>query len=161
MFRTLIIAALCAAPLAGAASVVVDINSVDETTLQTFNGIGASKAQSILRERVAHGPFRSADDLQQRVKGLGLRSIAKWQHDGLTFGGANSGASPHAFLGANSRASTHAFGGANSRASPQAFFGANSRASPHAVPAPGGAPKNTAGVNGSKPGAPGVTMVKK
>jgi competence protein ComEA len=96
MFRTLIIAALCAAPLAGAAGGVVDINSVDETTLQTFNGIGASKAQSILSERVAHGPFRNGDDLQQRVKGLGLRSIAKWQHDGLTFGGANSRASSHA-----------------------------------------------------------------
>jgi competence protein ComEA len=96
MFRSLIIAALCAAPLAGAAAVAVDINSVDEATLQTISGIGASKAQSILSERAAHGPFKSADDLQQRVKGLGVRSIAKWQHDGLKFGGANSRASPHA-----------------------------------------------------------------
>jgi competence protein ComEA len=73
----------------------VDINSSDAAGLQEIKGIGASKAEAIIAERNAHGPFKDGGDLAARVKGFGLKSVTKLSGEGLTFGQPKSaGAKP-------------------------------------------------------------------
>ncbi len=67
------VAALLAATLAMAA---VDINSANESQLETLPGIGPGKAKAIVAERQTNGPFKSMDDLG-RVKGIGDKTIAQ------------------------------------------------------------------------------------
>lgn len=67
------VAALLAATLAMAA---VDINTANESQLETLPGIGPGKAKAIVAERQANGPFKSVDDLG-RVKGIGDKTIAQ------------------------------------------------------------------------------------
>jgi competence protein ComEA len=83
-------AVFCSASLIGAASAAVDVNSADEPMLHTIKGIGPAKAKAIVDERDAHGPFNDAVELAQRVKGLGVKSIEKWQGEGLMFGGSDA-----------------------------------------------------------------------
>ena len=55
----------------------VDINSADAATLaKQINGIGQSKAQSIVDYRDQHGPFKSVDDLVL-VRGIGAKTVVK------------------------------------------------------------------------------------
>lgn len=63
-----------AAPTA-AASGAVNINAADAAALQTLPGIGPSKAQAIVADRTANGPFTDCGDLQ-RVRGVGPATIA-------------------------------------------------------------------------------------
>lgn len=58
------------APASGAGAGPVDINTAGLAQLQTLPGIGPALAQRILDYRTQHGPFRSADDLQN-VSGIG------------------------------------------------------------------------------------------
>ncbi|MBK8337020.1 MAG: ComEA family DNA-binding protein [Sterolibacteriaceae bacterium] len=67
------VAALLAATFAMAA---VDINTANESQLETLPGIGPGKAKAIVAERQANGPFKSVDDLG-RVKGIGDKTIAQ------------------------------------------------------------------------------------
>jgi competence protein ComEA len=60
--------------LAGAGG-TVDINTADETVLETLDGIGPSLAQRILDYRKAHGGFRTVNDLQN-VPGIGPKKFA-------------------------------------------------------------------------------------
>lgn len=53
----------------------VNINAADATALQTLPGIGPSKAQAIVADRTANGPFADCGDLQ-RVRGVGPATIA-------------------------------------------------------------------------------------
>lgn len=48
----------------------IDINTATAIQLDTVTGIGPSLAAAIVKERDAHGPFRTVDDLR-RVKGVG------------------------------------------------------------------------------------------
>ncbi len=87
--------------LAGAAHAAVDVNSADEAALTTVRGIGPATAKSILEERAKHGPYKNADDLAERVRGIGPKSVARLQEAGLTIGAkgapaATSGATPAA-----------------------------------------------------------------
>lgn len=52
----------------------IDVNSADVQALQAVPGIGPSRAAAIVREREAHGPFASVDDLT-RVKGIGPKTV--------------------------------------------------------------------------------------
>lgn len=61
--------------LAGTVFAAVDINSADESLLETLPGIGPGKAKDIVADRNANGPFRSVDDLG-RVKGIGDKTLA-------------------------------------------------------------------------------------
>ncbi|MFC4104015.1 ComEA family DNA-binding protein [Paenibacillus xanthanilyticus] len=54
----------------------IDINRAAANELDALPGIGAAKAQAIVAEREAGGPFGSADDLL-RVKGIGPKLLAK------------------------------------------------------------------------------------
>jgi len=67
LVRTLIVSLLPAAVWAGP----VNINTADAETLAAeLDGIGLARAQAIVRDRQANGPFGRADDLS-RVKGVG------------------------------------------------------------------------------------------
>ncbi|TWG79487.1 competence protein ComEA [Cupriavidus gilardii J11] len=80
-------AGLLSAPF-GTALAAVDVNQADEAALTTFKGVGPAMARRILEERGKQGAFKDADDLAQRVKGLGPRLVARLQTEGLTIGKA-------------------------------------------------------------------------
>jgi competence protein ComEA len=54
----------------------VDINTASpEVLAAAIDGVGTARAQAIVAEREANGPFRSVDDLA-RVQGIGDRIVA-------------------------------------------------------------------------------------
>ena len=80
------IAALCALLVSlGTAVAAVNANTASADDLQAVPGIGPAIAQRIVTER-RNGPFKSLDDLQARVKGVGESSIRKMAAGGLTVG---------------------------------------------------------------------------
>lgn len=62
---------------------VININSADETILQTLNGVGPAKAQSIISYREENGPFTSLEQLLE-VRGIGEKTIEQWK-DQISF----------------------------------------------------------------------------
>ncbi|KWA26406.1 competence protein ComE [Burkholderia territorii] len=70
----------------------VDVNSANEDALVGIKGIGPARAKAILDERGAHGPFRNAEDLASRVKGMGGHTVERLQREGLTIGATGVGA---------------------------------------------------------------------
>lgn len=48
----------------------IDINKADAETLAALNGVGPARAEAIIADREAQGPFRTVDDLV-RVRGIG------------------------------------------------------------------------------------------
>lgn len=72
---------LCAAEPADAGTnapasvVMVDINRADAEALASgLVGVGPSKAEAIVADRQANGPFQSVDDLA-RVQGIGVKTV--------------------------------------------------------------------------------------
>lgn len=47
----------------------VNLNTADETTLQTLSGIGEARARAIIAYREAHGGFRSTEELME-IEGI-------------------------------------------------------------------------------------------
>ncbi|SDV51085.1 ComEA family DNA-binding protein [Chitinasiproducens palmae] len=80
--------AFLGALLFAAHAVALDVNTADKAALETMKGLGAAKAQAIVSERDAHGAYKDAADLADRVKGLSTRSVGKLVEQGMTFGGA-------------------------------------------------------------------------
>ncbi|KVL34443.1 competence protein ComE [Burkholderia territorii] len=111
----------------------VDVNSANEDALVGIKGIGPARAKAILDERGAHGPFRNAEDLASRVKGMGGHTVERLQREGLTIGATGAGA---AGVGATGVGAT-GVGAAGSSASALA-------ASKPAAPKPAAAPARTA-----------------
>jgi len=87
----------------GTAWAAVDINTASEAQLQELKGIGPSTARAIVKDRSAHGAYKNADDLSKRVKGLGPKSLAKLEGQGLTIPGAAVSNS----IGAGKAAASH------------------------------------------------------
>lgn len=52
----------------------IDINRASARALQAIPGIGESRAQAIVEERISRGPFASVDELA-RVKGIGPKTV--------------------------------------------------------------------------------------
>ncbi|MDR5738213.1 helix-hairpin-helix domain-containing protein [Caballeronia sp. LZ016] len=73
----------------GAAFATVDVNTADEAALESVKGLGPVKSKAIIDERTKNGPYKDADDLANRVKGLGAKSVAKLEERGLTIGGSS------------------------------------------------------------------------
>lgn len=64
----------------------VNVNAADAATLvQELDGIGEKKANAIVAERIANGPYKDADDLRKRVSGIGPKTIEK-NLENLIFG---------------------------------------------------------------------------
>ena len=59
---------------------LVNINTADETTLQSLSGVGEATAKAIIKEREANGAFESPEDLM-RVSGIGEKKFAKFKDD--------------------------------------------------------------------------------
>jgi competence protein ComEA len=70
----------------------VDANTAGEDALRGIKGIGPARAKAILDERTARGPFKSAEDLASRVKGMGGHTVERLQKEGLTVGAAPAAA---------------------------------------------------------------------
>jgi competence protein ComEA len=70
--------------LSGHAFAKVEINSADQTALESVRGLGPSKAKAILLERKKNGPFKDSTDLHTRVKGIGEKTVERLMQNGLT-----------------------------------------------------------------------------
>ena len=57
----------------GAAFAAVDVNTADQAALEAVKGLGPVKSKAIIDERTKNGPYKDADDLATRVKGLGTQ----------------------------------------------------------------------------------------
>lgn len=90
MIKHILLAAACCLSLAGTAFASVDVNSADEAALNDVKGIGPAMARRIVEERGKQGAFKDAEDLAHRVKGLGPKSIAHLQEEGLVIGRAGT-----------------------------------------------------------------------
>jgi len=55
---------------------VVNINTADEPTLETLNGVGPALAAAIIQFRTDQGPFTSVDQLDE-VSGIGPATLEK------------------------------------------------------------------------------------
>jgi competence protein ComEA len=87
MFKQiLLVAASFLAAFASFSLYAVNVNTADEAALRAVKGIGPAKAKAIVQERAEGGPFRDADDLGQRVKGLGGQAVERLRAEGLTIG---------------------------------------------------------------------------
>jgi competence protein ComEA len=84
LFFAAAFAAACFVPFAHALD--IDVNTADEAALRAIKGIGPTRAKAIVDERAAGGPFKDADDLGRRVKGLGGQAVDRLQAQGLTVG---------------------------------------------------------------------------
>jgi len=58
----------------GSTGALVNINTADEATLETLNGVGPVLAASIIAYRTEHGPFTSVDQLDE-VSGIGPATL--------------------------------------------------------------------------------------
>ena len=88
--KTLLLAFAALLLSISAAFAAVNANTATVDDLQTVAGIGPTIAQRIVDER-RNGPYKSLDDIQARVKGVGETSIRKMAAAGLTVsGGARS-----------------------------------------------------------------------
>ncbi len=79
-----------------AAQAAVEINAASESVLQSIKGIGAARAKLIISERDKNGPYRDAEDLAERVRGLNQKSITRLEAQGLVFGNAKDAITPPA-----------------------------------------------------------------
>ncbi|MEX3934767.1 ComEA family DNA-binding protein [Paraburkholderia phymatum] len=74
---------------AGFAS-AVEVNTADQAALESVKGIGPVHAKAIIDERTKNGPFKDADDLANRVKGIGEKSVKNLEAAGLTINGSST-----------------------------------------------------------------------
>ena len=106
--RTGLAAAVIALGSLGIANAApINVNTATQTELESIKGIGPAKAKTIIAERLDGGHFQDANDLQKRVRGIGMRSVEKMVDNGLTI------EAPSSFREPNSR--TKKEGGATSR----------------------------------------------
>jgi competence protein ComEA len=61
-------------PGGGSTGALVNINTADEPTLETLNGVGPVLGASIIQYRTEHGPFASIDQLDE-VSGIGPATL--------------------------------------------------------------------------------------
>ena len=90
MLKKLLMLCLALALSIGAAFAAVDVNTADQTSLEAVKGLGPVKSKAIIDERTKNGPFKDADDLASRVKGLGTKSVTNLEQAGLTIGGSSA-----------------------------------------------------------------------
>lgn len=76
--------------LMGQAYAAVEVNSADQTALESVRGLGPSKAKAILAERKKNGPFKDSNDLHTRVKGIGEKTVERLMSNGLTINSKSS-----------------------------------------------------------------------
>ncbi|MBQ0138657.1 MAG: helix-hairpin-helix domain-containing protein [Kurthia sp.] len=55
---------------------LVNLNTADETELQTLSGIGPAKSQAIIAYRTENGPFQAIEDLK-KISGFGEKTFER------------------------------------------------------------------------------------
>jgi competence protein ComEA len=78
----------------GLAVAQVDVNQADQGALGGIKGVGPAMSRHILEARKQGGAFKSWDDLQERVTGIGPKSAARLSAAGLTVGGKSKAGAP-------------------------------------------------------------------
>ena len=73
----------------------INVNTATQTELESIKGIGPSKAKTIIAERLDGGHFQDANDLQKRVRGIGMKSVEKMVYNGLTIEAPSSFREPN------------------------------------------------------------------
>ncbi|CAM2169120.1 competence protein ComEA [Burkholderia latens] len=76
--------------VAAGLAAAVEVNTADQAALESVKGLGPVKSKAIIDERTKNGPFKDADDLANRVKGLGTKSVGHLEENGLTIGGSST-----------------------------------------------------------------------
>ena len=107
MRSTAFAAVLAVSSLGLAVASPINVNTATQSELESIKGIGPSKAKTIIAERLDGGHFQDANDLQKRVRGIGMKSVEKMVDNGLTI------EAPSSFREPNGR--TKKEGGASSR----------------------------------------------
>jgi len=110
------VAALAVSSLGIATASPINVNTATQSELESIKGIGPSKAKTIISERLDGGHFQDANDLQKRVRGIGMKSVEKMVDNGLTI------EAPSSFREPNGR--TKKEGGASSRRNSRTQSGA-------------------------------------
>jgi competence protein ComEA len=93
MFKKLLVALITVVAGIGFAFAQVDVNKADQSGLGSIKGIGPAMSKHILDAR-KQGEFKSWDDLQERVAGIGPKSAARLSAAGLTVGGKSLAGAP-------------------------------------------------------------------
>ena len=94
LLKSLVFSVFLAASGLAAAS-PVNVNTATQSELESIKGIGPSKAKTIIAERLDGGHFQDANDLQKRVRGIGMKSVEKMVDNGLTIEAPSSFREPH------------------------------------------------------------------
>lgn len=77
--------ALATGVVLGGVAVAVDINSASQESLESIKGVGSARAKLIIEERNKNGAYKSPEDLSNRVRGVGDKTVSKMREQGLTF----------------------------------------------------------------------------
>ena len=107
MRNALVSTILALSSLGLASASPINVNTATQSELESIKGIGPSKAKTIIAERLDGGHFQDANDLQKRVRGIGMKSVEKMVDNGLTI------EAPSSFREPNGR--TKKEGGASNR----------------------------------------------
>jgi competence protein ComEA len=94
LLKSLVFSVLVAVSALAAAS-PVNVNTATQSELESIKGIGPSKAKTIIAERLDGGHFQDANDLQKRVRGIGMKSVEKMVDNGLTIEAPSSFREPN------------------------------------------------------------------
>jgi len=94
LLKSLVFSALVAVSGLAAAS-PINVNTATQSELESIKGIGPSKAKTIIAERLDGGHFQDANDLQKRVRGIGMKSVEKMVDNGLTIEAPSSFREPN------------------------------------------------------------------
>ena len=73
----------------------INVNTASQSELESIKGIGPAKAKTIIAERLDGGHFQDANDLQKRVRGIGMKSVEKMVDNGLTIEAPSSFREPN------------------------------------------------------------------
>ena len=87
MKKLFLILVACFAFASAAFAGQVNLNSANESELDTLKGVGPVKAKAIVDYRAKNGPFKSVDDLE-KVPGFGKKTVDKLRADLTVNGGA-------------------------------------------------------------------------
>ncbi|MEA3086988.1 MAG: competence protein ComEA [Paraburkholderia sp.] len=88
--KLLMLCVALALSLSAGFAAAVEVNSADQAALESVKGIGPVHAKAIIDERTKNGPFKNADDLATRVKGIGTKSVTNLEAAGLTINGSST-----------------------------------------------------------------------
>ncbi|MEM5292845.1 helix-hairpin-helix domain-containing protein [Burkholderia sp. JPY481] len=132
----------------------VEVNTADQAALESVKGIGPVHAKAILDERAKNGPFKNADDLAARVKGIGQKSVENLEAAGLTINGSSAPPTGAKTSTRSTTKTTPAAPAATTGAAPAATTAAPAAAAPASAAKPSKSKKKAAASEAATAAAP-------